>query len=150
LRLGKNVLNGLLFLFLIYFLIFFFSFLFFSYPVWASESQLFCFYKFFKDSKEAVIPPTFKQHMEDIVLNNNNIEYQHGDVFTIEMNKMELHYAVCCENVTSLPNHIPSVPFSLVIMDVPYGLKTEGWDEEVCFSLSLHFSLFSNTFSFPS
>lgn len=68
---------------------------------------------------------------------NNNVLVDHasevtrGNITTAEFRKAEAHYAVCNVSVTSLPKSIPKVPFTLAIMDVPYGIKADDWDEEV-------------------
>ena len=67
---------------------------------------------------------------------NNNVLVDHasevtrGNITTAEFRKAEVHYAVCNVSVTSLPENIPKVPFTLG-MDVPYGIKADDWDEEV-------------------
>ena len=107
---------------------------FLRYPYWANEKQLQTFYKLFKTSKDNVPPPRFVNFMNENVLNNKKVDFEQGDLNTVEVNGVEVHYSVCNQSVLSLPNNIPGVAFSLAIMDVPYGLQQESWDEEVSVS----------------
>ena len=92
-------------------------------------------------------PPGFRVYIDTMlrsstVMSSSSLEFQ-----TIEIEKDELKYAVCQVDVTNLPHKIPSVPFTLAIMDVPYGLKKEEWDQEVISFFPLLFSsrVFNNS-----
>ena len=98
---------------------------------WADEKRLQSFYKLFRHSKVNVPPAVFLNYMNNNVLVDHASEVTRGNITTAEFRKAEAHYAVCNVSVTSLPKSIPKVPFTLAIMDVPYGIKADDWDEEV-------------------
>ena len=121
-----------------------------KHPFALRRSQLENWIKDFKllgtRNKDAV-PGGFVSWIKDIVLAPPPSNINFLNKFETKMNKgKNIFWQTYEANVTALPSSIPTKPYSLVVIDPPYGLNIDTWDQ-AAFSRPELASIF-NSFQF--
>lgn len=80
--------------------------------------------------KRTAYPPEFENWVARVIERPAPENVDQLQRFKMELLKQELYY--CCYSVdcTKLPKEIPTLNYKLVILDPPYGLGKEVWDQK--------------------
>ena len=96
----------------------------YRHPYFTTEAVLEPWYPLFRPLNEGLWPTSFAQWVKEYILPSKK-ELESKQLKTFNTATHQLSYAVVKADVTQLAEKIPTVPFSLAIMDVPYGLEKE-------------------------